>query len=225
MLKKILYFFLFLFLGVASGFLTYKVILFNKKVAVPELKGQAPEAARGVLRDLGLRLRVTGKGFDPIIPPGSIIGQVPEAGRKLRIDSTVKVIVSEGPETARMPSVLGLKLEDANALLKREGLGVQETISVQSDTVPAGVVIAQAPDPNEKTGPVTLVASGGPPRVSYYCPDFRLMSADEARTLGQALGLELVFGNAGPPSSVVASQKPDPGSEVTEGQKVFLELK
>ncbi|MDA8171640.1 MAG: PASTA domain-containing protein [Nitrospiraceae bacterium] len=225
MLKKILYFFLLLFLGAASGFVTYKVILINKKVAVPELKGQTPEAARGMLRDLGLRLQVTGKGFDPIIAPGGIISQEPEAGRQSRIDSTVRVIISEGPETARMPSVLGQKIPDALELLNKDGLGVTKTIHVQSDTAPAGAIIAQDPEPGEKTGPVTIVASDGPPHVSYYCPDFRLMSVEEVRTLCQALGLEPVFGNSGPPASLVASQKPEAGSEITEGQKVFLELK
>ncbi len=229
MLKKIFYFFLFLFLGVASGFVTYKVILLNKKVAVPEMKGRATEAARGMLRDLGLGLRIEGKGFDPIIPPGGVISQQPETGQTVRIGSAVRVIISEGPETARMPSVLGRKLTDALAFLGKDGLGVTKTIQVHSYRVQAGNIIAQDPEPGEKAGPVTLVASDGPPNVSYWCPDFRLMSMEEARSLCQALGLEPVFGsstgNPGAATALVASQKPAPGSEITEGQKVFLELK
>ncbi|MDA8387305.1 MAG: PASTA domain-containing protein [Nitrospiraceae bacterium] len=228
MLKKILrrffYLFLLLLLGAGSGFLTYKLILRNKTVSVPELTGQPPEAARGLLRDLGLRLRIAGRQFDPVVPPGDIDSQDPAEGQPIKIDSAVTVTISEGPATERMPSVLGLQIGDAVALLSKDSLVASETIRVHSDRVPAGAVIAQDPEPGEKTGPVHLIASDGPLQVSYYCPDFKGMSAAQAQDLCQALGIDPVFAGSGPPAGTVKAQSPAPGSRIGPGQKVFMEL-
>ena len=222
--RKFLYLFLLLLLGAGSGFLTYKVILMNKTVSVPKLKGLSPGDARGLLRDIGLKLRIEGKTFDPVVPQGDIQYQDPGEGQQAKIDSTVKVIISEGPETRLMPSVLGLRIGDAISLLGKEGLVAAETIQVHSDRIPAGVVIAQDPEPGEKTGPVRLVASAGPLHVSYYCPDFKQMDADAARGICQALGIEPVFIDTGSQGKTVKSQSPAPGSRVVQGQKVFMEL-
>ncbi len=228
MKKKILLFFLFILLGIGSGFLTYKVIILNKKVAVPDLKGQKPEAALSELTDIGLKLKVKGKNFDPVIPPGFILTQEPAAGESARLDSSVKVVLSLGPSTAQMPSVLGKNLADAVSFLERAGLKVLKTISVYSGNWPKGAVMAQDPNPGEKSGPVSLIVSNGPSEVSYYCPDFTGMSVAQAQNVTTALGLAPVFnsgmgGNSGM-DVAVSSQKPGPGAKIVAGQKVFLFL-
>ena len=224
-LKWLFYPVLLLALAAGAGYLTYRITLMNKKVSVPGLAGQTPEAARATLRDLGLKLRIAGKAFDPIVLPGDIQSQDPQPGQQVRIDSTVKVTISEGPQTRRMPSVLGLADGQAVSLLGGQGLAVAEEIRVHSDRIPAGVVIAQDPQPGEKTGPVVLIASAGPLHVSYYCPDFSMMAAEEAQGICQALGIEPVFVNAGPGGQTVKAQSPAPGSKITPGQKVFMELR
>ncbi len=215
----------------ASGFLTYRVILLNKTVAVPDLKGKPPEAAISELRDLGLKMKVTGKDFDPVVPPGSIIAQDPAAGESARLDSLVKVALSLGPATPRMPSVIGMSLADAVSFLAKSGLKVLKTILIYSGNSPKGTVMAQDPNPGEKSGPVSLVVSKGPSEVSYYCPDFTGMGIAQAQSLTTALGLQPVFegnqgpGDAGPGSGqTVSSQKPEPGARVSPGQKVYFFL-
>ena len=230
MLKKaatwFFYLVLLLLLAAGSGYLSYRLILRNKMVSVPGLTGQSPEAASASLQDAGLKLRIEGKAFDPVVPPGDIQGQEPGPGRQVRINSTVKVIISEGPETKRMPSVLGLTAAQAVSLLGKEDLVAAEVIQVRSNRIPAGVVIAQNPQPEEKTGPVRLIASAGPGEVSYYCPDFRQMTVAKAQGICQALGLDPVFvgGGSGSKTQTVNGQSPAPGSKVMPGQKVFMEL-
>ena len=226
MKKKALLIFLFVLLGIASGFLTYKVIIMNKKVAVPDLKGSSPVAAMSKLRDLGLKLEVNGKDFDPVIPPGFIITQEPAAGGSAGLDSAVKVVLSLGPATPLMPSVLGSNLEEAVSSLEKSGLKVLKTIPVYSDNMAKGTVIAQDPNPGEKSGPVSLIVSNGPSEVSYYCPDFMGMSIAQAQNLTAALGLEPVFeGSSGVEGDqAVSSQKPGPGAKIIAGQKVVLFL-
>ncbi len=227
MKKNILLVFLFVFLGAASGFLTYKVILLNKRVTVPDLKGKPPEAADSELSDLGLKMKVTGKDFDPVVPPGSVTAQEPAADTSVKLDSIVKVALSLGPATPRMPSVIGRDLADAVSFLEKSGLRVLKTIFVHSGNIPKGTVMAQDPNPGEKSGPVSLIVSSGPSEVSYYCPDFTGMALAQAQNLSTALGLQPVVeggpANTGPGSGqTVASQKPGPGDRVFPGQEVFL---
>ncbi len=227
MKKKFLFIFLFMVLGVASGFLTYKVILLSKKVAVPDLKGQPPQAAMNALKDLGLRFEIKSEDFDPVVPQGYIVSQEPAPGENVRLDTPVQVALSLGPSTPRTPSVLGKTLDEAVSLLNAAGLKILNIISIYSGNQPKGTIIAQDPNLDEKSGPVSVIVSNGPSEVSYYCPDFTGMSIAQAQNLAAGLGLEPVFDNAvgfGAGGQNVISQKPDPGAKIAAGQKVFLSL-
>ncbi|MDA8169490.1 MAG: PASTA domain-containing protein [Nitrospiraceae bacterium] len=222
MLKKTLLVIFFLLLGAVSGYVSYKVILLGRTADVPDLKGQPAAQAAAKLKDAGLKLRIEGKDFDPVVPDGGVMGQDPQAGEKARLGSAVKVVISKGPATSRMPLITGQPIDTVKALLARGGLVISKVINAHSGTVPEGTIIGQDPAPDEKTGqPISVVVSAGPYDVSYYCPDFRLMRAAEASALANSLGVEPVFESAG---DMVVGQKPKAGSKLEKGQTVYLQL-
>ena len=222
MLKKIIIVLVFILAGGAAGFLAYEGTLYLRKVTVPDVQTLTTVQAEARLKDAGLKIKVDGQDFDPSVPSGAIVRQDPAPGQKISPGGHVKVILSKGPEASRMPSVIGKTLEDATELLRANGMSVTRVIKSHSDSVPKDVVIAQDPGPDEKPStPVNLVVSAGEYNVTYYAPDFRMLTADDARQLANGIGIEPVFSNSG---MYVMDQNPKPGSAINGGQKIFLTL-
>ncbi|MDA8156326.1 MAG: PASTA domain-containing protein [Actinomycetota bacterium] len=208
--------------GGVAGYLAYQGVLFVREVTVPDVMALTTVQAGARLKDAGLKLKVQGQDFDPSIPSGGIIRQDPEAGGKLEPGRHVKVVLSKGPEASRMPSVVGKTLNEATSILTASGMSATKIIKSHSDTVPEGIVIAQDPGPDEKPSiPIGLVVSEGPYKVTYYAPDFRMLTEDNARQIANTVGVQPVFSNSG---DFVVDQNPKPGTTLTGGQKVFLTL-
>lgn len=221
-MRKAVFVLLFILLGWVSGYVSYKAFFLARKVEVPELKGRSLQEAKLALLEKGLRLALEGKDFDPQVPEGYICGQSPEAGKMMKTRGQVKAVLSKGPATLRMPSVLGMPLAEAAIKLEKRGLAISRLIKVHSEDVPVGLVIAQEPAPDEKTGrPVSAVVSAGPHDVIYYVPDFRTLTGEEAGALAGQMGLDGVFEGSG---EKVIAQRPKPGSSIKPGQKIHIRL-
>jgi serine/threonine-protein kinase len=221
-IKKILFVVVLLALGVLAGYVSFRAFVTVREVEAPQLKGKRPEDAMLALGDLGLKYEVEGETYDPYVPQGAITDQTPAAGAFIRQGEAVRVIISKGPKGHLMPSVLGRSLTEAQKVLSGQGLGITKVIRVRSRTVQVNAVIAQSPQPEDETGtPVTVVVSSGDYDVSYYCPDFRGMGPESAKSLAAKLGLKTVFEGHG---AAVASQRPEPGSKTRKGQSIYMRL-
>jgi serine/threonine-protein kinase len=132
------------------------------------------------------------------------------------------VVVSKGPKVFSVPLLVNDTLPDAEALLLQKGLRVGKTISVHSDSIEKGRVVAQSPEPDERlTGPITVLVSLGPHEVTYYCPDFQGKGLEEARETAGKIGLSVEAKGTG---DIVRGQKPKPGALVKTGDTVYLEM-
>ncbi|HAO34407.1 MAG TPA: serine/threonine protein kinase, partial [Candidatus Competibacteraceae bacterium] len=76
---------------------------------------------------------------------GEIISQNPAAGASVAPGSAVALVVSSGPESVTVPSVVGQTQTAAADALKQVGLTVGTITRENSATVPAGTVISQNP--------------------------------------------------------------------------------
>jgi beta-lactam-binding protein with PASTA domain len=133
----------------------------------------------------------------------------------------IKVVVSRGPKVFSVPLLVNDTLADAETALFQKGLKIGKTISVHSDSVEKGRVVAQSPEPDERlTGPITVLVSLGPNEVTYYCPDFQNKSPDEAREIAGKLGLTVETKGTG---DIIKGQKPMPGALVRTGDTVSLD--
>ena len=140
-------------------------------VVVPGVVGESLEDARAELEDAGLRVAVAQppeEDLDPVVTD-----QDPAEGAEVEPGSVVNLIAVA--QSARVPNVGGLGEGAALNALANAGLVGRVTERAPSETVAAGLVSAQDPEPNAVVpldSVVELMLSTGPP------PDFAVQIDD-----------------------------------------------
>jgi serine/threonine-protein kinase len=111
-------------------------------VDLPSLAGQTEAEARARLKDLNLTLGGVIRDFSATVPAGDVIATQPAAGETVEQESEVVLVVSKGPRTFAMPSVIGKPSGDARAQLEALDL----IVSVKSVPGSEGdIVVGQIP--------------------------------------------------------------------------------
>lgn len=216
------YFIAFAALGAAAAFLVFKIVNFDKTGEVPLLVGKNVTEAAELLNTRKLFLSIEDKEYDEEIPEGLIIEQKIEPGKKAEVGTEVRVIVSRGQEIYSMPSFEGQLLEDSKLTLINLGMKVKKITWVHSDSVEKGRIIAQRPLSGKISGnEINFLVSLGAYLVTYRCPTFVDMTADDARVLAGELGLKLIEKESG---SRVIFQKPEAGAIINKGDSVEIKL-
>ncbi|MDL9947071.1 Stk1 family PASTA domain-containing Ser/Thr kinase [Gordonia sp. ABSL11-1] len=136
-----------------------------KEVTIPDVTGQAEDAARTVLEQINLKV-VTIAG-DSELPAGRVVSSSPSAGETVEQGSTVQIVVSRGNMFV-MPNLRGQTPAQARATLAAAGWE-DSTLTRSSRNVPItspddGKVIGQEPDPGSrvrKNGSVAIVVGQG----------------------------------------------------------------
>ena len=132
------------------------------EVAIPNVEGQAVEAAQQVLVGAPFLLNVTlAEETSSTIARGRVIRTDPAIGSKVASGSNVTLIVSGGGNQSTVPDVAGQSEADAKSLLNTAGL----VWEVRYQNVPAGdendgLVISQSLQPDTQVNPgskVTLI--------------------------------------------------------------------
>lgn len=216
------YFIAFAALGAAAAFLVFKIVNFDKTGEVPLLVGKNVTEAAELLNTRKLFLSIEDKEYDEEIPEGLIIEQKIEPGKKAEVGTEVRVIVSRGQEIYSMPSFEGQLLEDSKLTLINLGMKVKKITWVHSDSVEKGRIIAQRPLSGNISGnEINFLVSLGEYLVTYRCPSFVEMTADDARVLAGELGIKLIEKESG---SRVVFQKPEAGAIINKGDSVEIKL-
>ena len=160
-------------------------------------------------------------------PRGTVLEQVPEPGANAAAGSRVTLAVSAGPRLGVVPAVIGMSREQA--LTSLEGAGfVAGVVSERPSNEPRGAVIDSRPRPGAQApmpSPIALVVSAGPTTIEI--PDLIGRPLSEATLLLRQVGLT-VGDVRGPnegipdPSSIVQSQSPSAGNQVSAGTRVNI---
>jgi len=114
-------------------------------VAVPQEVGATQDVAASDLKAVGLKSSVT-EAFDPVVPAGHVVSQVPEQNTQAHRGDTVALVVSKGPEMVQVPNVIPKSVADATAIMNAAGFQVKldnrhqgKTLSiVTAQSIPAG---------------------------------------------------------------------------------------
>jgi len=149
------------------------IVLTGQGVEVPDVTGQTLAEANAILT--GARLQVGGSTDEPseTWETGRIIRSNPEAGIKVKRDSSVALVLSSGPAPVTLPDVDDRLEADAKRLLE-EACAPQPCVVVQviyekSDEVGKGRVIRSDPAGGsqvQRGSTVSLVVASGPATVS-----------------------------------------------------------
>lgn len=182
------------------------------------------EAARERLEGLGLRVETERAAADA--PPGIVFAQTPGAGRTVPEGATVTIHVSEGPDTATVPDLVGRTEEQAVELLEEVELE-SDAEEVFSEEQPAGNVVAQDPAADEEVdrgSTVRIEVSQGSGRVEVPDVVGLLVGDAEAALAEQDLEANVVQVPSREPEGTVVAQNPGGGGEATRGDTVRLNV-
>lgn len=197
---------------------------------VPVLTGRTLEEARALLEQEDVRMRVRRVPSDG--PVGEVLEQSPAAGTRISSDTVVVLTVAarSTPERVTVPSVEGLQAGQAASILRRAGLRLQ--LRTIRSPEPEGVVVSQAPGPDEEVSPRTIVVlevAGPPPpppepAATIEVPRLVGLTSSEARNRLRDLGLRFTQRpvESTRPKGTVVAQSPRPGTRLRERQAVTL---
>ena len=144
---------------------TLTVSLGIQYVTVPDLTNYVQADGEQQLKDLGVSVLVT-QAVDETVAAGSIIRTDPAAGSQVAAGTTVVVYVSrpQVATTTKVPSLVGMNVNDARTLLVQNKLGLGSQSEEYSDQ-PVGTIISQTPGAGASiklNSRVSVVVSAGP---------------------------------------------------------------
>lgn len=197
----------------------------GSKIVVPSLAGLTVNEARKDLAELGLTLRIGSEEFSEDIPEGRIIKSEPAGGGRISELGEVLVFTSKGKERILVPSILGIRSEDAQKLIEDNNLFVGEISEEFSSDYPKGSVIRSIPASGERVKrntQVSLIVSKGVESISI--PNYLGKSGEQALNELVEAGFEVeskyVFSEDLPAGAVV-TQAPSNG-EAEKGSTITL---
>jgi len=235
-----------LVVALVSALTAMRLAIHGHEVAVPDLVGKSPAAARMIAEQSGLEMNVERQYYSPTVPEGKILSQLPPAGSQVRRGWQVRVAESLGPQRVAIPNVLGQSERVANINIRRRGLDVGAIAQMRLPDAPEGQVLSQAPPPNASgvSAPkISLLLAVPPQPQALVMPSFIAQPLGSVTLALQDAGLRLgtitlapspeSFPPATPqppasapsPASMIVSQNPKAGEKVLVGAAVNLEVR
>lgn len=209
----------------------FKNWLYVPEVRVPDVTGRPIDEARRILSARQLGLEIAGRAFDQRIPADHVISQDPGPNRFVKVNRSIRVMVSRGPELVTVPDLTGQDLRQAGITLSQAGLKLGETGEGFSAEIAPGLIMAQDPPPFsrlEKGMQVNVTVSRGPSANAVVVPNLIGMTYEEAVAQITATGLlvgrvieEVRPANAFRPGTVL-DQNPAPDTAASPGDTVDL---
>jgi serine/threonine-protein kinase len=185
--------------------------------------------ASAILADRGLALRVEdARRFDPKTPAGRVLTQDPPAGAASRRQRSVKVWLSDGLTSARVPVLVGESERAAEIRAQMAGLTLSDVAEFRSAEYPVGTVVAQWPAAETRATSVAVLVNRGEASSSYVMPDLIGVEGARAAEMLRVRGLRVaVVGEQpypGVPPGVVIRQRPQAGFRIGPDAAISLEV-
>jgi serine/threonine-protein kinase len=165
------------------------------------------------------------------VAEGRVAEQRPAAGKLLRKGRKVWLTVSLGEMRARVPDLAGLSLRQAGISLQKEKLATGAVSRAPHHAVPRGEVVAQSPPSGtsiSEGGRVNLLVSLGPEPSAWVMPDLTHRPLRDVESLlgryGIRVGERTFLLDRSVLPGTVLRHDPPPGSRVTSGQRVDVEV-
>jgi serine/threonine protein kinase len=214
--------------GVAGGI--YKSIFASNdggigskdKLTVPEIIGLDMSEAEKLVVGKGLKFQVAAE-VNSDEPKGTVLICFPEEGTEVKLNQEVRVRVSNGPESFKVPYVKGLDKISAKAIIEQNRLEMGNVTEEFSDSIASGIVISQDPseDSSVKKGDkVNLVISKGLEVKLTKVPNLNGLSLNEAERVLQSANLKL-----GDKKEIVTNDKSLDGKILNQDIAINTEVK
>ncbi|HET8988175.1 MAG TPA: PASTA domain-containing protein, partial [Humibacillus sp.] len=197
----------------------------QERYDVPSLVGTKADDLAGALSPLTLTVGERTTAWSEKVPEGEVISQDPKPGTSVKRGMAVSVVVSKGRQPITVPKVVGADATAASATISKAGLKAVRGDDVNSDTVPTGQVVSQAPSKGTlfRGGTVTIVVSKGPVMVQVPGVVGRpVAEAEKALTdLGFTVQKDYPFGRL---FDLVRVQSIEGGQQAPKGSTIILTI-
>jgi beta-lactam-binding protein with PASTA domain len=197
-----------------------------RQVRVPGVVGQTYSAAQGIITGAGLTVG-TVTYETSTVAAGLVMSQSPAADSLVTLPGAVALTVSSGPPTVQVPGVVGQTRSAAESAIVGAGLTVG-TVTYETSSVAAGLVIAQSPAGGTTVtvpSAVALTVSSGPPTVQVPGVVGQTRSAAESTIAGAGLTVGTVtYETSSVAAGLVIAQSPTAGTTVTLPSTVTLKV-
>jgi serine/threonine-protein kinase len=194
-----------------------------ERYLIPSLVGLTPEAAVNLLAKSPIKVGDLTEVFSDQAPRGFVISSSPAAGKKVKRDAVIDLLISKGIETIDVTSYVGKSADQALNELTEGGFDV-ETVNEFSESVLAGTVITQVPSggaPLAKGAKITLTVSKGSQYV--FIPNIFSLTEAKARAALADLELKVVVKKIGVKKvKAVTNISPKIGTKVKRGSTVTI---
>jgi eukaryotic-like serine/threonine-protein kinase len=218
---------LFVAAAVVGGYFLYDQIqtqLTNSKVAVENYRDLREIAAVRKIRGKGLRVQVV-RQYNATVDETYVFKQDPQPGERIEKGNYVTIFSSLGPPKTDVPSVVGEKLDQALADLRRANL--RWKIRRIDSQQPQDDVVSQSPTAGasvQQESVVTLRVSNGPKPV--IVPNVVGSTFDSANSslLGSGFAVRRKDVESDQPKDTVVAQSPDAGTYQPPGSTIVLSV-
>ncbi len=218
-------------LFVLVGYLSVHFFIQRPTVNLPYLHRTSLIESMKSLEEMDLSGRVVEYRFDSEIPRGYVVEQYPVAGTTVKVDTTVQLVVSRGPEKVEVPRVERMELKRARIVLQDAFLNMGDITYLHSDSVPEGYIIRQSIESEamvpQETDVDLLVSAGEKTRI-LRVPDLEGKHLQEAQEIIEEMNLILdrveYLQTDEYSSQTVIAQSPDPLSSISEYSEVSLTI-
>ncbi|MEG0571219.1 MAG: Stk1 family PASTA domain-containing Ser/Thr kinase, partial [Oscillospiraceae bacterium] len=197
------------------------------EVVMMDLKGKTVEEAKALMPDL--KFVISDNELSDEYDIDMIISHNPEKDTKVKVGSEVKLVVSSGMDTIKMPDYVNATAADAKAKIEKLGLKAN-IISKFSSDVASGNVVNTDPEAGEmlkKGDTVKIFVSSGPADMPTEVPSVLGLTEAAARTELTNKDFKVVVGEpveSDSPKGTVAKQSEKPGSKIQKGATVTIHL-
>jgi serine/threonine-protein kinase len=129
------------------GYLSVFYIFPAPEVAVPDVTWHSSTEAFSLLKETGLKPRISNRTFDKDMPAGRIIEQQPKRGKHVKYGRIVNLTVSTGQRRVPVPNLIGRPFSHVDTLLSDAGFRIGATMEVETEEFQTGIIISQLPSP------------------------------------------------------------------------------
>jgi serine/threonine-protein kinase len=217
--------------GVVSALTAMGFAIRGRQVEVPDLAGKSKVEAEQILSNRGLKLKVSNSRFSSKVPEGKVLDQIPPSGTRLKLDRTVKVLISLGERKNAVPNLIGTSLRAAQLTLAQRRLTLGNSVYAHTSDGDPSTVVYQSPTPGTEEGSdptVNILISLGPAAQYFIMPDVigkpAELVAGRARAEGFKIGKVNYRKYPGAEPGIVIQQKPQAGYRLSKSDSILLDV-
>ena len=179
---------------VTSTWISFSRFVLGKSLKVPDLTRLTVEESTALAAERGLHVTVdaTREGFDDKVPAHHVRGQSPAPDTAVKAGQTIRLFLSLGPKTIRIPELAGMSPRTAALALTKVGLK-EGSVAAARLPMPAGVV-AQGAAAGTTAGPdaaVDVLVNRGAAEVAWVMPDLIGRDFERVRLAFAARGFRI----------------------------------